>query len=274
MNCVRKLEDPQSIRGMLSDWTEAKQGPRNANANSAAAKTIILLHGSWTDARCWHKVSPLLEAMGHTVIAIDLPGRGRNPMPAAEVTLQACVETVVRAIDAQSGRVILAGHSRAGVVLSQVAEVRPDRIDGLIYIAAFLLGDGQTVPEVAARDSGSLVAPHLLINEAEGWDSIGEEALRAALYADCSEADFDESLGRFTPEPIAPFLTPLRLTAANYGRVRRSYIELTRDRAVTPALQAAMRRAEPCRQVVTIDAGHCAHLSAPAALARAIHLLA
>jgi len=78
----------------------------------------------------------------------------------------------------------------------------------------------------------------------------------------------------FTPEPIAPFLTPLRLTEGNYGRIRRSYIELARDRAVTPALQAAMRRAEPCRQVITIDAGHCAHLSAPAALASAIHLLA
>jgi len=274
MNCLRKLEESRSPRARLLERASAKREARVGCAKNIAAKTIILLHGSWTDARSWHKVTPLLEAMGHTVIAIDLPGRGRNPMPARDVSLQACVGAVVKVIDAQPGNVVLAGHSRAGVVLSQVAEVRPDRIDGLIYIAAFLLGDGQTVPEVAARDTASLVAPHLIIDEAEGCDRIGEDALRAALYADCSDADFEESLGRFTPEPIAPFLTPLRLTEGNYGRIRRSYIELARDRAVTPALQAAMRRAEPCRQVITIDAGHCAHLSAPAALASAIHLLA
>ncbi len=39
---------------------------------------IVLLHGSWHGAWCWHKVVPLLQARGHQVHVPDLPAHGRH----------------------------------------------------------------------------------------------------------------------------------------------------------------------------------------------------
>jgi pimeloyl-ACP methyl ester carboxylesterase len=55
-------------------------------------KTFILIHGSWHSAWNWHKVAPLLEKRGHKVIAMDLPGMGRDKTPINEVTMQVSVD--------------------------------------------------------------------------------------------------------------------------------------------------------------------------------------
>jgi pimeloyl-ACP methyl ester carboxylesterase len=274
MECLRSIKIGESLRQDADpgdSWVRTDPIDRRG---VASGKQIMLLHGSWTDGRSWRKVVPLLASKGYRVSTPDLPGRGTRSQPSREVTLQDCVDTVVDAIDQCAEPVTLVGHSRAGVVISQVAELRPDRIDGLIYIAAFLLSDGQTVADWALQDTDSLVLPYLRVSDDGRWDSLPADRLRAALYADCSEEDFAQALAQAVPEPVTPYATPLRLTEANYGRVRRSYIELSGDMAVTPALQAAMRRAQPCRQVVYVKAGHCAQFSAPVALANAIALLA
>ncbi len=51
-------------------------------------KTFILIHGSWHSAWNWHKVTPLLEKDGHRVLAIDLPGMGRDKTPVQHVTME------------------------------------------------------------------------------------------------------------------------------------------------------------------------------------------
>ena len=48
---------------------------------------ILLIHGAAHGAWCWHRVIPALERLGHTARAIDLPGNGDDPTPAAPVTL-------------------------------------------------------------------------------------------------------------------------------------------------------------------------------------------
>ncbi len=90
-----------------------------------------------------------------------------------------------------------------------------------------------------------------------------EEAFDEALYADCSPED--RMLGHLllTPEPLAPSLTAAKLTPERYGRVPRTYIELAKDRAVTPALQRAMYTRVACEQVLSLAASHSAYFSKP-----------
>ena len=47
----------------------------------------ILVHGAYHGAWCYAKIVPLLEAAGHTAIAVDLPGHRDNLVPLADVTL-------------------------------------------------------------------------------------------------------------------------------------------------------------------------------------------
>lgn len=225
--------------------------------------TFVLVHGSWHAGWCWHKIAARLERAGHRALAPDLPGHGRDRRPLAGITLADYVQCVTDVLDRESEPVILVGHSRGGIVISQAAEARPDKVRALVYLAAFLVPDGGTALELALADRDSLVLPNLHLDRAGGFDMLAERAYREALYADCSDDDIALARSLLTPEPSAPAATPLRLSDANYGRVPRTYIELTQDRAVSISLQRRMHQRLPCRTVRSLHTSHSAYFSAP-----------
>lgn len=223
---------------------------------------FILVHGSWHGAWCWHKVVPRLRALGHYVDAIDLPGHGRDRTAPSEISLDSYTDRIAEAIDRAPGPVVVVAHSRGGIPASQVAEQRHDKIEQLVYLAAYLLGNGETVLDHAVHDSGSLVVPNLVFDDARHWDMLKSEAFEPALYADCSADDVTLGHLLLTPEPAVPSRTPISITEERYGSIPRAYIELLQDKAVTPMLQRRMQAQTPCADVRSIDASHSAYFSA------------
>ncbi len=234
--------------------------------------TYVLVHGSWHGAWCWYKIVPRLEQAGHLVIVPDLPGHGRDWTPARDISMQDCVDRVCKVLDRQQEPVILVAHSRGGIVITQAAEQRPDKIKVLVYLAAFLLPNGESMLPMAFSDAESLILPHLEINEEQGWDMLHEKAFRTALYDDCSDEDVALARLLLTPEPSAPAATPLHTTDENFGKIPRVYIELCEDRAVSVSLQRQMYTKMPCQRVISMHTSHSAYFSAPDELAA--HLLA
>src|SRR5262249_20778106 len=111
--------------------------------------TFVLIHGSWQGAWSWNGVRDRLHASGHRVIAPTLPGRGDVGGDRSCAGHDDNVATVLAALDADdNGRVVVAGHSLGGVVASQVADRRPERILRLVYCAAFVLEDGESAGDV------------------------------------------------------------------------------------------------------------------------------
>jgi pimeloyl-ACP methyl ester carboxylesterase len=234
---------------------------------------FILVHGMWHGAWCWHKLLPLLEKAGHQAIAVDLPGLGRDRTPLREISLQSYVDCVSAVIDAHFGRVILVGHNRGGIVISQLAEQRPARVEKLVYLAAFLLPAGQAMLPVLMSDTRSIIVQNLIIDGARGCVTMKEEAYREAMCQDCSEEDLALAASMMTPEPIAPLITPLDLSERNYGRVPRVYIETVCDNAVTLSAQRRMLMDMPCEKVISMNTGHSPFFSAPQELADLLSLL-
>ncbi len=107
----------------------------------AVMSTFVLVHGGWSGGWTWEKVVPLLEEAGHQVEAPDLPGHGDDRTPIPQVSLQGYADRICRVLDAQPEPVVLVGHSSGGLVISQAAEQRPDKVKMLVYLAAFLLRD-------------------------------------------------------------------------------------------------------------------------------------
>jgi pimeloyl-ACP methyl ester carboxylesterase len=122
-------------------------------------KTFILIHGSWHSSWNWHKVIPLLEAKGHRAIALDLPGMGRDKTPIEQVRMKSTVDLICRRMDEIEGKVILVGHSKNGIMISQAAEYRPDKIEKLVYLAAYLIPSGKTQSEYSALDQAGMLKP-------------------------------------------------------------------------------------------------------------------
>lgn len=234
--------------------------------------TYVLIHGAWHGAWCWHKLTPLLETRGHTVIAPDLPSHGIDRTPTASVSLQAYTDHVVAILDSCREPVHLLGHSMGGLVITEAAEARPGKVATLVYLTAFLLPNGGTLLQQAQADAGGEVIPNLVFAPDHSSARIRPEALRSAAYADCSEADIALARSLLVPQAAAPFMTPVRTTPERWGGVPRIYIECTADKAISLDTQRAMQSRLPCRRVITLPTSHSPFFSAPEMLAE--HLLA
>jgi pimeloyl-ACP methyl ester carboxylesterase len=226
----------------------------------------VLVHGSWHGRWVWERVAPILAAAGHDVVALDLPGRGKDRRAPACVTLEDHVATVVEELRASDRPAIVVGHSFGGFVISHAAEREPGHVELLVYLAAFLLRAGETVLQVAT--SVPPFVQHLDVRADEGLISVRREAAPLVFYDDCTPEDARSATARLVPEALAPRRTPAALTEERFGVVPRVYIETTNDRALSLPLQRRMHAALPCREVVAIDSGHSPFLSMPEALAR------
>ena len=236
--------------------------------------TFVLVSGAWHAAWCWQRVTPLLDAGGHRVVAPDLVGMTDDGIDPASVTLAMWADQVAAVIADQDEPVVLVGHSRGGTVISEVAERVPERIARLVYLAAFLLPAGVRLIDVAARADPAPPADTIVV-AADGLTTTVRPELVGPVFYSTTEPDWTtRATAQLRSEPMAGLATPLAVTAERFGRVPRAYVECLRDRAVPIALQRAMQADLPCDPVIALDTDHSPFFSAPDALAAALDRLA
>jgi pimeloyl-ACP methyl ester carboxylesterase len=233
-------------------------------------RTFLLVHGAWHGAWAFDKLADQLEAKGHRAISVDLPGHGLDPTPARDITLDRYVNKVVAEIDALEGDIVLVGHSMGGIVVSQVAEERAERLQHLVFIAGFMPRNGETMLSLASMDTEAMVYPNLVFSKDGAVSFFLRDGARDVFYNDCSEnVAFDATL-RLNSQPMAPYTQQLELTDERYGTVRRTYIKTLKDHAVTTEFQQRMIEWSPPDQVILMDSGHSPFLSMPGKLASAL----
>lgn len=258
---------------------------------------FILLHGSFHAAWNWHRLIPFLERAGHRGIALDLPGHGQDRSAPAAATLEHCVRAVLRVVDREPGPVVLLAHSRNGIVISQAAERRPEKVQGLVYLAAYLVPDGRSMMDYALQDTESLVLRNVelaldrrhmalltrlfrhewlarlcarLLPRRFQLHRLARRAYREALYHDCPEEITALANVLLEAEPNWAGFSRLRLSRERYGRVPKVYIECLQDRAVTLPLQRRMLSETPVDRVYSLDSGHSPFFSQPEQLAQVL----
>lgn len=236
--------------------------------------TFVLVHGAWHGAWCWYRVVPLLERLGHRVVTPELPAHGLDTTPAAGVSLADYAGRVAQALRAAPEPAVLVGHSLAGMVISQAAELVPGQVHCLAYVAAFLPGDGDSLVRLAEGDTENLLTPACTADPAAGLLHVSPAALRPVFYADCPDEDVALAARLARPEPLRPLAEPVRLTPERWGAVPRAYVECAADRALPPARQRLMQSARPCGRVLRLDSGHSPFFSQPGALVEYLASLA
>lgn len=218
--------------------------------------TYILVHGAWHGGWCWHRIVSNLRRASHRVLAPDLKALGVDRTPPGDVKLDTWADQIAALAASQPDPVVLVGHSRGGIILSEVAERIPERVRTLVYVTAFLLEDGQSLQDAADTDPESLVGRSIIVADDHKSASIRADAAREAFYGLCSNADVALAESLLVPEPLAPLVTPVHVTDARFGRVPRVYVECSNDRAITLAAQRRMQQVLPCRERITLDADH------------------
>lgn len=110
------------------DLPHTDHGPRDGPA-------ILLLHGFPLDHTMWAHQARALAAAGHRVLAPDLRGMGKAPLPRGTGTMGAYAGDVLRLADrAGIRRFALAGFSMGGYLAFEVARRAPERLTGLALV--------------------------------------------------------------------------------------------------------------------------------------------
>lgn len=214
----------------------------------------------------------MLRAAGHDVIAPDLPGMGGSEEELAAVTLQGWADFAADLCrHAPSLPVVLAGHSRGGLVVSQTAETAPEAIGALVYICAMMLPDGYSRAEFKAIEEPNPAFDGLIYYTEGKHGTVIIGPGPGEVFAQISPLDkVEAAMARLVAEPHGPRAEKLRLTAARWGSLPRTYVECTQDRTIPISSQRRMIELSPGAKVVTLDADHSPFLSRPRELADAL----
>lgn len=278
---------------------------------SICKAAFVLVHGAWHSHSAWNKITPILESQGFAALSLDLPGAGANavapsslgahpfdpaafaaePSPMAGLTqaerTRAVVDLVDEAAALSGGRVILVGHSAGGMTVSAVAEQVPSRLLAVVYLAAFMVPPGLPLLAMLQHESmASALAPKLFVGDpaaigatrihAGSTDAAYRSLLKAAFYADVSEADFARAASQLhCDESNAGALAPSEITPGRFGAVPRHYIRCTQDCAVPLAGQdhmiATVESAIGGKTTThTLASSHSPFLSQPDALSKVL----
>ncbi len=245
-----------------------------ANAMAAEKPPIVLVHGAFENASVWGHVTAKLQADGYKVVTVDLPGRPGAPAAPDKVSLDLYGDTVVAALADLHRPAVVVGHSFGGIVIADAAEKAPDKVKTLVFMAAYLPHDGDSLVSMANQDPDAKIGPHLQIKKEQAIASI-EYSARADLFANGGPEGLRKAIpDLILDEPLAPLATPVHVTAGKFGRIDKVYIHTAMDQVISPAFQAKMVASTPVRQEFTLPTGHTPFLTDPDGLANDIEAAA
>jgi len=242
-------------------------------ARAAQPSTFVLVHGAWHGGWCWSRVAARLRERGHAVYTPTLTGLGeRRHLISPQVNLDTHVEDIVNLLQFEElERVVLVGHSYAGIVISGVADRVPQRLRQLVYLDALLLEPGKSL----FSDFPPAVVEQRLKAIRETGGGVGAAAaLPPAAFGVKDPADAAWVARHLTPQPVGTYLQPLLLKAPLGNGLPKTYIECTGDPIATLEPTKARVRADAGWQLRTLATGHDAMVTAPAALSELLTSLA
>lgn len=230
---------------------------------------FVLVHGSWQDERCWNAVRTSLEAEGHEVHTLTLPGNGEKANPS--VTMNETAQAVADLVKGRDLReVVLVGHSFGGAVVQLAALRVPDRLKRLVFYNAYVIANGRSVfsyvPESMAGAFQALASP-------DGTLTLPFTFFRDHFMNDADHATATAAYALTSPEPLARSTEPLDLTGFEQLPVPRSYLYAFGDN-VFPAAEFSWHPGMSQRlgdfRLVVIPGGHELMFSDPKALSRGL----
>ena len=143
---------------------------------------VILIPGFWLNAASWGGVAPALEAAGHRVRALTLPGLASIDDHRAGLGLADHVAAVVEAIDEAEASVALVGHSGGGAIAHAAVDARPDRVARVVYIDSLPLGDGDLINDELPVVNGEIPLPDWSVFQEEDLTDL-DDRLRERFRA-------------------------------------------------------------------------------------------
>ena len=161
---------------------------------TAAALTVVLVHGAFADASSWTGVIERLQKERVQVTAPANPLRG--------ISIDSAY--IASAFDQIGGPVLAVGHSYGGAVITNAA-TKARNVVGLIYVAAFAPDEGERLSDAESTSKDSVLGTALVplkYPTGQGAETAMEFAINPAHFHDAFAADLPAEQAA-TQRPVA-----------------------------------------------------------------------
>ena len=225
-----------------------------AGAASVAAAPIVLVHGGFVDGSGWESVYKILKKDGYSVAIVQNP----------TISLADDVAATKRVVHAQTGPVMLVGHSYGGAVITEAGT--DPQVVGLVYLCAFAPDTGESVNTLIANPPPGAPVPPILPPQ-EGFLFLDKakfpasfagdvDAAKAAFMADSQVPWGVEALGGTISEPA--------------WKTKPSWYMVTTDDKMIPPLAQRFMSQRAGATVIEVAGSHSIYVSRPDAVAALI----
>jgi pimeloyl-ACP methyl ester carboxylesterase len=239
---------------------------------------FVLVHGAWHGGWCWRDTARALRAAGHTVFTPTHTGVGERAHQNCEaITLETHIRDVVGCFEAEElNDVILCGHSYGGMVITGVADRIPERIRALVYLDAFIPGNGDSLIGLLPKALPAEVAAQF-VGGFRGAALEGRSGMMQPIPAEVfgiSEANRPWVDRRCVPQALATFDMPILLSGDHAKVARRLYILADNWEPSPFRYFAGQVQGQPGWRVAKLPCGHDVMVDKPAELAAELMTLA
>jgi pimeloyl-ACP methyl ester carboxylesterase len=215
----------------------------------APRPNIVLVHGAWADGSSWSSVIERLQADGYHVTAPQFP-------------LTSLADDVARlrhVLALQDGPTVIVGHSYGGQVMTALGTDAPNVV-GLVYIAAFVLEEGESLGGLLAQGPPTPALAHQFIDD-EGFVWLTEDD-----FVDHFAGDVDPVKAKMlyaVQQPLAASAFDDVMTVPAWKLVPSWYLVAQDDQALPPDAQRMFANRMGAT-TVEVPSGHLAMVSHPA----------
>ena len=234
-----------------------------ATPGDPATPTVVLVHGAFADSSSWNGVIGRLRRDGHPVLAVA------NPLRA----LHGDAAYLRDVLDGVDGPMVVAGHSYGGSVVSEAADGHP-RVRALVYVASFLLEEGESTGELAGRYPGNELGTALRPVPVRGPDGqvVDDLYIRQERFPPVFAADVPADAAELMAATQRPIVADALADAATEAAWRTipSWTLVTRQDLAVPAEAQRFMAERASSHAVEIDASHAVTVSRPDAVASLI----
>lgn len=225
--------------------------------------TYLLIHGAWHNKSVWGHILPLFPSE-HTVASLDLPGHGDNQKAFDKIYMQTYVDYVINTIHHLNDKVILVGHSMAGMIISQVAEMVPELIERLVYVSAFVPAHAENLLDIGQKFSQAGASTEMVWDKTHRFIDLKQrQNLQDLFYNACNKNLAHKAMQLLTPEPMLPFFDRMNLSDKKFGQVKKQYIECLKDNTIPIKDQRIMQNKIMCSVSSIKNADHSPFYSTP-----------
>jgi len=227
---------------------------------------LVLIHGAMHGAWCWDAVVPRL--LGE-VCVVDLPGRPNRPAILAELTLDDFADSVVADVNAAHlDRVVLVGHSMAGLTMPGVIDRLGERVAGVVLVSCVVPEPGGAAIDLFPQPLRGYLRRRFgraTVDPADPGLTLPRRLAKWLMYSDLSAAAAEPYLDRLCPDAPGVLFEPATMPSAR-TQLPITWVRAARDKAVTPRMQDRVI-ARLGADVREVDSGHSPIINHPAEIA-------